>query len=89
MKRLTTKKGALRSKVEAIRAWTKAWDELPQWKIQEWIKRIPIHIQNIIRLEGGNEYKEGRRTGKGTEREATAVKAIKINVDNEWEDISE
>lgn len=88
MKRLTTKKGAPRSKVEAIRAWTKAWDELPQWKIQEWIERIPIHIQNIIRLEGGNEYKEGRRTGKGTEREATAVKAIKINVDNEWEDIS-
>lgn len=28
LKRLTTKKGALRSKAEAIKAWKKAWDEL-------------------------------------------------------------
>ena len=33
-------------------AWIKAWKELPQTQIQAWIERI--------RLEGGNEYAEGR-----------------------------
>jgi hypothetical protein len=42
------------------KAWQKAWDELPQEQIQAWIERIPVHIQEVIRLEGGNEYKEGR-----------------------------
>jgi len=37
---------------------------MPQRKIQEWIKRIPIHIQRIIELEGGNDYKEGRCKGQ-------------------------
>jgi hypothetical protein len=40
--------------------WEKCWEELPQDKIQMWIERIPIHIQKIIELEGGNEYKEGK-----------------------------
>ena len=44
----------------AIQAWEKCWEELPQDKIQMWIERIPIHIQKIIKLEGGNEYKEGK-----------------------------
>jgi hypothetical protein len=39
-----------------------------QTKIQAWIKRIMVHIQDIIRLEGRNEYKEGRFKGKGKER---------------------
>ena len=29
--------------------------------IQAWIERIPWHIEQIIELEGGNEYKEGRK----------------------------
>jgi hypothetical protein len=33
---------------------------MPQSKIREWIERIPHHIQEVIRCEGGNEYKEGR-----------------------------
>jgi hypothetical protein len=33
---------------------------MPQEKIQAWIERIPRHIREVIRLEGGNEYKEGR-----------------------------
>jgi transposase len=60
MKRFTTKKGAPKSRAQAIRAWEQCWDELPQEKIQSWIERIPIHIKQIIDLEGGNEYKEGR-----------------------------
>lgn len=60
MKRNTTKKGAPKSRVDAIKKWTSCWNELPQEKIQAWIERIPRHIQEIIKLEGGNEYKEGR-----------------------------
>ena len=29
-------------------------------QIRVWIERMPRHIQEVIRLEGGNEYKEGR-----------------------------
>ncbi|PMD53643.1 uncharacterized protein K444DRAFT_493812, partial [Hyaloscypha bicolor E] len=29
-------------------------------KIQEWIEAIPYYVKEIIRLEGGNKYKEGR-----------------------------
>lgn len=64
MKRATTKKGAPKSRAAAVRAWEQCWDELPQSKIQAWIERIPIHIQKIIELEGGNEYKEGRNIGR-------------------------
>jgi transposase len=60
MKRITTKKGAPKSRAEAIRVWEQCWRDLPQEKIQAWIERIPVHIKEIIRLEGGNEYKEGR-----------------------------
>jgi siroheme synthase len=60
MKRYTTKKGAPKSRAEAIKAWGEAWRTLPQERIQQWIERLPRHIEEIIRLEGGNEYKEGR-----------------------------
>jgi hypothetical protein len=60
MKRYTTKKGAPKSRAEAIKAWGEAWHTLPQERIQQWIERLPRHIEEIIRLEGGNEYKEGR-----------------------------
>lgn len=33
---------------------------MPQKKIQEWIERIPIYIQEVIRLEGRTEYKESK-----------------------------
>ena len=45
---------------EAFTAWQAAWQELPQENIQQWIERIPWHVKQIIQLEGGNEYKEGR-----------------------------
>jgi len=60
MKRQTTKKGAAKNRAEAIRKWQQCWDEIPQEQIQAWIERIPEHIQQVIKLEGGNEYKEGR-----------------------------
>ena len=35
------------------------WSKLEQERIQRWVERIPVHIEEIIRLEGGNEYIEG------------------------------
>jgi hypothetical protein len=52
------------------KAWYQAWKDLPQEQIQQWIAAIPYHIKEIIRLEGGNEYKEGvqgfKRSWAGT-----------------------
>jgi len=64
MKRETTKKGPITSEKELKEAWIKCWEDMPQEKIQAWIERIPRHIKEIIRLEGGNEYSEGRNKGK-------------------------
>ena len=64
MKRETTKKGPITNEKELKKAWVKCWNDMPQEKIQAWIERIPVHIQEIIKLEGGNEYREGRNTGQ-------------------------
>jgi hypothetical protein len=45
---------------EAEHAWTEAWDELEQERIQQWIECILRHIQQIIELEGDNNYREGK-----------------------------
>ena len=44
------------------RRWLKAWKDLPQANIQVWIEGIMANIKRVIKLEGGNEYKEGRNT---------------------------
>ena len=64
MKRDTTKKGAIHTKAALKEAWIKSQENLPQETIQAWIERIPRHIQEVIRLEGGNKYKEGRLKGQ-------------------------
>jgi transposase len=69
MKKETTKRGASTNRKKLRSRWEKCWKELSQKKIQEWIERIPNHIKEIIRLKGGNEYKEGRQ--KGQERIGT------------------
>lgn len=61
MKRYTTKKGAPKSRQEAIKVWEQCWESLSQEQIQAWIERIPWHVEQIIQLEGGNGYKEGRK----------------------------
>jgi Transposase/DDE superfamily endonuclease len=69
LKRRTTARGAPPTKQDLKRAWRQAWQDMPQEKIQQWIAAIPDHIQEIIKLEGGNEYKEGvqgyKRSWKG------------------------
>ena len=64
MKRQTTKHGPATSLKQMKSDWERCCEELPQEKIQAWIERIPIHIKEVIRLGGGNEYREGRLKGK-------------------------
>jgi hypothetical protein len=59
MKRCTTRKGALKSRAEVVPPWESCFEDLPQAQIQAWIERIRRHIQKVIELKGGNEYKEG------------------------------
>ena len=64
MKRRTTRFGAPRTRAKAKAAWLKCWnEELTQDRIQTWIERMPRHIEQIINIEGGNEYREGRKGG--------------------------
>ena len=64
MKRRTTRLGDSRTRNEAKKAWTKCWtEELTQKKIQSWIERIKRHFDEVILLDGGNEYREGREIG--------------------------
>ena len=58
LKCTTTKYGAPRMRDDMTEEWMKAWTDLDQSRIQRWIERIPNHIQRIIELEGGNEYRE-------------------------------
>ena len=68
IKRETTKNSAFTSAAALKAAWIKLWREMPQKKIQDWIKRIPVYIKEVIRLKGGNEYKEGRKKRNVTNR---------------------
>jgi transposase len=64
MKRETTKRGPTTDRKKLRVRWEKCWEDLPQSKIQEWIEAIPHHVQEIIRLNGGNEYQEGQKKGQ-------------------------
>jgi len=68
MKRETTKKGPITSNEQLKKAWIKCWQEMPQEKIQDWIKRIPEHIEAIIACDGDNLYQEGRKKGQSKQR---------------------
>jgi transposase len=63
MKRATTAFGAPQTRKDAERVWKWAWRKMSQERIQAWIERIPRHIQEVIRLEGDNNYREGREGG--------------------------
>jgi hypothetical protein len=67
MKRETTKHGTATSKKQMKEDWIKCWESIPQERFQRWIERIPVHIQEVIQLEGGNEYVESIR-GRNPDR---------------------
>ena len=64
IKRKTTKKGCTTSKKQMKADQLTCQDEMPQSKIQDQIKRIKRHIDEVILLEGGNEYNERRCIGQ-------------------------
>ncbi len=64
MKRKTTENGGFTGKKQMVTAWTKCQGEMPQEVIQAWIERTMDYVQQVIRLEGDNEYKEGRKKGQ-------------------------
>ncbi|EED15643.1 conserved hypothetical protein [Talaromyces stipitatus ATCC 10500] len=92
LKRRTTVRGAPREKKTAREAWLKAWNDLPQNQIQDWIEHLIRHVQEVIRLEGGNEYCEGRnekdkrRNWKGYQLKGKLSRRQDLG-DEEWEDI--
>ena len=66
------KKGSLQKIFKQI------WAELEQSRIQRWIQRIIRHIREVIRLEGGNEYREGSEE-KEIDRLALTFDTLSIN----------
>lgn len=60
MKRVTTARGCPQTRKEMEQRWKRAWDELPQETLQMWIEGIYNNIKEVLRLDGGNEYREGR-----------------------------
>jgi hypothetical protein len=64
MKKEITKQGLITDRKKLKARWEKCWQDLFQSKIQKWIKAIPYYVKEIIRLEGGNKYKEGRKKGE-------------------------
>jgi hypothetical protein len=58
------KRGARLARSKRKADWITCWEEMPQNKIQDWIERIKRHVDEVILLEGGNEYKEGRCKGQ-------------------------
>jgi hypothetical protein len=63
MKRETTRHRTITSKKQIKEDWIEYWKNISQERIQAWIKKIPEYIQEIIRLDGGNKYKESK-TGR-------------------------
>jgi len=59
MKRVTTRKGAPKTRKEAEQVWKNTWKDLEQWRIQAWIQRIKRHVDEIIDNDGDNSYREG------------------------------
>ena len=62
MKRRTTYKGAPSKKAGMTKSWFANWPALDLASVQAWIEALPHNIAEIIRLEGGNKYKEGRES---------------------------
>ena len=59
LKRVITRRRALSTRTEVTAAWIQAWEELEQWRINDWIRKIRGRVQEVIRLKGGNEYGHG------------------------------
>lgn len=68
------------------KVWLDAWEKLPHRRLQEWVERIPFHIQEIIRLEGGNEYKEGKPGGRVRQKRRKGHLTARLYLEDNEED---
>lgn len=89
MKYQTTKRGAATSKKELVQKWEECWKGLEQERIKRWVERIPIHITEIIKCKGGNEYMEGsggvswrRRWQKGDSLRDEDIEELALDLPN-------
>ena len=44
--------------------WINCWDNMEAERRHAQVERVYYHVKEVIRLKGGNEYKEGRLKGK-------------------------
>jgi len=51
--------GSVRSKKRLAKIWREAWKAMAMKKFQRYVERVQGNIQWVIRLLGGNAYKEG------------------------------
>ena len=65
IKRRVTARGCPHTKAELEAAFEREWKQLPIEQVRKWIEAIPRHIRQVIQLEGGNNYKEGRDLKRG------------------------
>ena len=82
LKKDTTKKGPPSSGKDVEKRWKTAWKDLIQDRIRAWVERISRHIKEVNRLEGGNEYVEGRT---GLDRRTQVGKLRPAEMREEWE----
>lgn len=59
MKKRISKKVYQKTAKVLMKRWPEEWKNLEQEKLQRYVERLPGHIRWVIRLAGGNEYKEG------------------------------
>ena len=82
MKKETTRHGASSSKAQMEHDWENCWEEMEQTRIQKWIERIPLYIQEVIKLEGGNEYDESKSRQKNPNRVHAQFYSVANNFSN-------
>lgn len=63
MKRETIKGGPITLNKALSKAWITCWEEIDIQLVRKWIKRLLIHIKEVIKQDGNNLYKEGRKAG--------------------------
>ena len=60
LKRKTTWNSPAVSRKNMTINWKKEWGYLSLPQVRKWIEGVHSNIQEVLRLEGGNEYREGR-----------------------------
>jgi len=68
-------KGPIWSRKKLITIWKQGWQDIPSKLLQRFVERIQGNIEWVIRLKGGNEYKEGTKPPALTQAERLQLEA--------------